>query len=114
MRDLLRSTVLVLVSAVGCGGNLSPTSGDAGDASSSVDGCGKCVDGAPGFPDAGADGMPSGDCPPQAPATWTVTCGGGTQVCNYPGTTDAGADADIACVCQPHGEDILEYDCATY
>jgi hypothetical protein len=113
MRDLLRHAVLVL-SILGCGGNLSPTSGDAGDASSSADGCTKCVDGSP-FPDAGADATSGGDCPPQAPATWTVMCGpGSTTVCNYAGTTDAGADADLACVCQPHGEDLMAYDCATY
>src|SRR5690349_22870591 len=106
MRHLLRSTVLVLVSMVGCGGDSNPTSSDAGDASTSKDGCGKCVD-APQFGDAGADAPVTGDCPPQAPQSWTVMCGGGSPtVCNYPSTTDAGADADIACVCQPHGEDI--------
>ena len=42
-------------------------------------------------------------------------CGpGDPQVCNYPVANDAGIDAGVACVCQPHGEDVEMYDCASY
>ncbi len=114
MSTFLRSALFLAFA--GCGGD-SPTTSDAGDASSQTDGgCGKCIDATPFF-DAGEDGSEdggTGSCPPQPPKTWTATCIGSPGTCNYAGVTDAGADADIACVCQLHGEDNLEYDCATY
>jgi hypothetical protein len=110
MSALLRST-LFLATFAGCGGE-SLTTSDAGDASSQNEGgCTKCIDAMPLF-DAGEGG--GNACPPQAPQSWTGSCLGSPSTCNYAGVTDAGADADIACLCQPHGEDILQYDCATY
>jgi len=100
---LLAASAFVIV---GCGGNEAPTSSDASASDAPVaDGCGKCVpDGAPNFSDAGVD-APSNGCPSQPPSSDNTSCLGSPTTCNYSVTTDAGADADLACVCQPHGED---------